>query len=1241
MKKRILSIILTLVMVITLLPTVVFGDNSEILCRHEHDVVCGFIDGVNDAECNHEHDEFCGFLTTPTNKNETGHVETCVYQPDFDAWDCDIDNCQCTLCIDSREDIANQPMVMAQVTSNKTLYFPGDGKLYTIDRILSEPDAPPYPNQTEFTGDGWSGSGTTLILNGLDFSTNADCALLMGNNTTLTLAPGSQNKLTVDHESFVTTGVILLGDATINGTGKLDITSKDRGIAGGGTHLAIDGPTMTVKSTNTVPEYYPAGIDFQLAETSINISNANITFTDCKIGMNIVDGNVTINNSTVKVTGAEHNGIVTGFDGNHPSSGVMTITNSTVEVSAGTQSNALNVGTNLVITNSNVTTSTIGNYAAIFARGTTVINNSTMVATAPGSSGIWSLGDLSISGTSHVTATSKYNGIISESNLVINGGTINTTVADDYPAIYVKGTTSISNSTLTIAAPNSIGISSEQALSISGTGGVSATGKSYAIYSPEDITISGGTITASATLYMAISSKKTLAISGTSNITATSSSGWPAIQGDTAVNITGGTTSATGIGSHGIVSNGPISISGGTVTANSTGNIGIYTPDTLTISDTAKVTATASGTWPAIQTGGNISITGGTTISTATGSHGIVSTGVISISGGIVDATSNATYGIFSANSINITDGYIHAKGFTGYSGITARDISGTTPATAKISLADPLFEKNEGKIGFTPPFTFNNAQRSWTSFIPQDATDLTYNSDTGLMTNALTEVWIGKLNTVTFDSQGGSAVTSLEDIFSGSTISAPTAPNKSGYTFGGWYTESACTTLWNFGTDIIIEDVTLYAKWTRVIPPSYDEPTPSPKPTPTTPPISNITDSKQEVKQDVTINIVVSGNDRSKSNSPVVSVTVKDTALRVDIPQSVLTDAIKQATDLAKNSDEKTTVTLDLKTSENFKTVGAVLPVESVTKLAETVDNLVIQTAFASVNLNSDALVGVASEASESITITVTVVTSTVLPQATQALIGDKPVYDFTITSGNKNISEFDNGRATITIPYTLAESEKPGNVVVYYINDAGELKVVKNCHYDSKTKMASFSTTHFSKYTIASMSINYTDVPDDWFTSAVEYVSVRELFNGIGNNKFDPNGIMTNAMFVTVLANLDDANITNTLGGAWYAPYIKWATENGIISSDFDPNAAITREEMAVVMYNYIQHKNLTLAEVNSTPFGDIDQVSPAAKTAVEYMKKHGLIVGSSNNYMPKNTTTRAEGAIVFMNVIQVLAK
>jgi len=79
---------------------------------------------------------------------------------------------------------------------------------------------------------------------------------------------------------------------------------------------------------------------------------------------------------------------------------------------------------------------------------------------------------------------------------------------------------------------------------------------------------------------------------------------------------------------------------------------------------------------------------------------------------------------------------------------------------------------------------------------------------------------------TVTFDSNGGSAVAPITGLASGSTITEPTAPTKSGNTFDGWYKEAAFTNQWNFATDTVTGNITLYAKWTATTPVVFWQPT-------------------------------------------------------------------------------------------------------------------------------------------------------------------------------------------------------------------------------------------------------------------------------------------------------------------------------------------------------------------------------------------------------------------------------
>ena len=89
--------------------------------------------------------------------------------------------------------------------------------------------------------------------------------------------------------------------------------------------------------------------------------------------------------------------------------------------------------------------------------------------------------------------------------------------------------------------------------------------------------------------------------------------------------------------------------------------------------------------------------------------------------------------------------------------------------------------------------------------------------TDTVTANTTLYAKWEAIVYTVTFESNGGSAVTALSNVATGTMITAPTAPTKAHYTFDGWYKEVGLTTAWNFATDTVTANTTLYAKWTPI----------------------------------------------------------------------------------------------------------------------------------------------------------------------------------------------------------------------------------------------------------------------------------------------------------------------------------------------------------------------------------------------------------------------------------------
>lgn len=177
------------------------------------------------------------------------------------------------------------------------------------------------------------------------------------------------------------------------------------------------------------------------------------------------------------------------------------------------------------------------------------------------------------------------------------------------------------------------------------------------------------------------------------------------------------------------------------------------------------------------------------------------------------------------------------------------------------------------------------------------------------------------------------------------------------------------------------------------------------------------------------------------------------------------------------------------------------------------------------------------------------------------------------------------------------------------------------------------------------------YDDVRTDaWYYNAVTFVTDRGYFNGVSETLFAPYIDMNRAMFVTVLGRMANVDTSKYMGlafsdleaGMYYVPYVKWANENGIVlgRSDtiFDPEASITREEMAAIMYRYCAYIGMDMTPKNTVfmeRYTDRNEISDWAVTYVEWAVGCGLMRGMTDHTIdPLEHASRAQVAQVIMN-------
>ena len=168
-----------------------------------------------------------------------------------------------------------------------------------------------------------------------------------------------------------------------------------------------------------------------------------------------------------------------------------------------------------------------------------------------------------------------------------------------------------------------------------------------------------------------------------------------------------------------------------------------------------------------------------------------------------------------------------------------------------------------------------------------------------------------------------------------------------------------------------------------------------------------------------------------------------------------------------------------------------------------------------------------------------------------------------------------------------------------------------------------------------------------NDWFASAVDYVTGKGMMNGTADNTFSPKENTTRGMVVTVLYRLENqpstsaASFTDVASGAYYANAVAWANANGIVSGygsgKFGPNDKVTREQLAAILYRYAQYKKYDVSvgeDTNILSYDDAQSISSYAIPAIQWACGAGVVTGKSGSKLdPKGNATRAEVAAMLM--------
>lgn len=223
----------------------------------------------------------------------------------------------------------------------------------------------------------------------------------------------------------------------------------------------------------------------------------------------------------------------------------------------------------------------------------------------------------------------------------------------------------------------------------------------------------------------------------------------------------------------------------------------------------------------------------------------------------------------------------------------------------------------------------------------------------------------------------------------------------------------------------------------------------------------------------------------------------------------------------------------------------------------------------------------------------------------------------EMTVTSGGKDVEVKDNGDGTYS--FTMPS----GDVKI-------EVTFAEDPNWEPEPEEPAMP---------------FVDVDEnDWFYDVVLYAYDNGLMTGVSATEFAPNQTTTRGMIVSMLARLEgvtsaeDAGFADVAANDWYATAVNWAASVGVVNgyedNTFRPNAPITREQMAAILYNYADYKGYDVsARADLSDYADAASISSWAEDVLSWANAEGLINGmTATTIDPQGATTRAQTAAMF---------
>ncbi len=479
---------------------------------------------------------------------------------------------------------------------------------------------------------------------------------------------------------------------------------------------------------------------------------------------------------------------------------------------------------------------------------------------------------------------------------------------------------------------------------------------------------------------------------------------------------------------------------------------------------------------------------------------------------------------------------------------------------------------------------------------------------------------------TVTFNMNGHGTAIAAQTIIKGEKATEPAAPTAEGYTFGGWYTDAACTAEYDFDT-AVIADITLYAKWTE----NVVEPEPE---------TYTVTFNMNGHGAAIEAQTVTEGEKATEPAAPTAegytfsgwytdaAYTAEydfDTAVTADI-----TLYAKWTENVVEPEPETYAVTF------NMNGHGAAIEAQTVTE-GEKATEPAAPTAegYTFGGWYTDAACTAEYDFDTAVTADITL-----YAKWTENVVEPEPKPEPEVYLVSYNL----NGHGAPMASQRVVEGEKavrPADPTAEgYTFDGWYLDAACTIPFNFNAELTE-SVMLYAKWikVETEQDVDSAEVFEDlteeaWYFDAVDFMVDKGLMNGVSENEFAPEEKLSRAMMWTILARLSGEDTTG--GVNWYDKGREWAMNTGI-SDGSDADAEITREQLVVMLWRFMGEPAAT---GSLSAYTDADSVSDWAKDAMAWAIETGLVNGTTPTTLdPKSNATRAQVATLVQRFYEMM--